>query len=90
MQAAWATNILNAANEIAVAAFLAGRIGFLEIAGLVEQTIERIAAHAVPAAPETVEEVLALDSEGRAIARRTGAQSRRSLTRRKDGLHGSD
>ena len=40
----WATNILNAANEVAVAAFLAGRIGFLEIAGLVEQTIERVSA----------------------------------------------
>ena len=68
MQAAWATNILNAANEVAVAAFLAGRIGFLEIAGLVEQTIDRMAAHAVPAAPDTVEAAIALDREGRAIA----------------------
>ena len=32
--------ILNAANEIAVAAFLAGRIGFLEIAAIVEDTLE--------------------------------------------------
>ncbi len=64
----WATNILNAANEVAVAAFLAGRIGFLEIAGLVEQTIERVAAHAAPAAPDTVEAAIALDREGREIA----------------------
>jgi 1-deoxy-D-xylulose-5-phosphate reductoisomerase len=31
----------NAANEVAVAAFLEGRIGFLEIAALVEQALER-------------------------------------------------
>jgi 1-deoxy-D-xylulose-5-phosphate reductoisomerase len=32
----------NAANEVAVAAFLAGRIGFLEIAGSVEDALDRI------------------------------------------------
>jgi 1-deoxy-D-xylulose-5-phosphate reductoisomerase len=32
----------NAANEVAVAAFLAGRIGFLDIAALVEQALERV------------------------------------------------
>ncbi len=31
----------NAANEVAVAAFLEGRIGFLDIAALVEQALER-------------------------------------------------
>src|SRR5690606_28833798 len=35
----WATNILNAANEIAVTAFLERRSGFLEIPGLVENTL---------------------------------------------------
>ncbi len=65
---AWATNILNAANEVAVAAFLDGRIGFLEIAGLVEQTIDRVAAGSAPAAPESVEAALALDRDGRRIA----------------------
>ncbi len=64
----WATNILNAANEVAVAAFLAGRIGFLEIAGLVAQTIERVSAETVPAAPDSVEEAIALDRRGREIA----------------------
>ena len=67
-EGAWATNILNAANEVAVAAFLAGRIGFLEIAGLVEQAIERMAARATPAALDSVEAAIALDGEGRAIA----------------------
>jgi 1-deoxy-D-xylulose-5-phosphate reductoisomerase len=32
----------NAANEVAVAAFLDGRIGFLEIASLVENALERV------------------------------------------------
>ena len=33
--------VFNAANEVAVAAFLEGRIGFLEIASLVEDALER-------------------------------------------------
>ena len=64
----WATNILNAANEVAVEAFLGGRIGFLEIAGMVEQTIERVSARSAPAAPDSVEQAIALDREGREIA----------------------
>jgi 1-deoxy-D-xylulose-5-phosphate reductoisomerase len=60
-----AANILSAANEIAVAAFLAGRIGFLEIAGIVEETLARAP---VRAAPGTIEDALALDAEGRRIA----------------------
>ncbi len=34
--------VLNAANEVAVAAFLGGRIGFLDIAALVEAALERV------------------------------------------------
>jgi 1-deoxy-D-xylulose-5-phosphate reductoisomerase len=64
----WATNILSAANEIAVAAFLGGRIGFLEIARIVEEAVEG-AARVLPAvAPETIEAAIALDAEGRRIA----------------------
>ena len=37
-----APTILNAANEVAVAAFLAQRIGFLDIIGCVAQTLDRI------------------------------------------------
>ena len=37
-----APTVLNAANEVAVAAFLAGRIGFLDIAAIVEATLERL------------------------------------------------
>jgi 1-deoxy-D-xylulose-5-phosphate reductoisomerase len=64
----WATNILSAANEIAVEAFLAGRIGFLEIARLVEDTIAAAAAVVPHTAPSTIAEAIALDREGRRIA----------------------
>ncbi len=63
-----ATNILNAANEIAVAAYLSGSIGFLEIARLVEETLDRAAALDLGRAPATIEEALDLDREGRRIA----------------------
>lgn len=56
--------ILNAANEVAVAAFLDGRAGFLEIAAIVSDTLERYD----PAAPETLDQVLAIDAQARAYA----------------------
>lgn len=56
--------ILNAANEIAVAAFLANRCGFLEIAAIVEDTLEGYD----PAPPETLDAVLAIDAEARRMA----------------------
>jgi len=56
--------ILNAANEVAVAAFLAGTIPFLEIAAISADTLERYD----PAAPETLDAVLAIDLEARRIA----------------------
>jgi 1-deoxy-D-xylulose-5-phosphate reductoisomerase len=65
----WATNILNAANEVAVQAFLGGTIGFLEIAGIVEESIARAGALQTAPAPSSVEEAMLLDQEGRRIAR---------------------
>lgn len=56
--------VLNASNEIAVAAFLARRIGFLDIAALVAQVLDRYD----PAAPASVDDVLAIDAEARRIA----------------------
>ena len=58
--------ILNAANEIAVAAFLATEICFLEIAAIVADTLSAYD----PAAPGTLGDVLAVDTEARSIARR--------------------
>ena len=56
--------ILNAANEVAVAAFLAGGVGFLEIAAIVANTLDRYA----PPAPRALDEVLAIDEEARSVA----------------------
>ena len=56
--------ILNAANEVAVAAFLGGAIGFLEIAAIVADTLERYD----PEAPATLDAVLAVDGEARRLA----------------------
>jgi 1-deoxy-D-xylulose-5-phosphate reductoisomerase len=56
--------ILNAANEVAVAAFLEERSGFCNIAFIVERVLERYQ----PAAPQSVEDVLAIDGEARAVA----------------------
>jgi 1-deoxy-D-xylulose-5-phosphate reductoisomerase len=56
--------VLNAANEVAVAAFLAGEIGFLDIADAVERALE-----AVPVTPaDDLGAVLAADRLARAAA----------------------
>jgi 1-deoxy-D-xylulose-5-phosphate reductoisomerase len=56
--------VLNAANEIAVAAFLAGQIAFTDISALVAQTLDRD----LPPAPGCLDDVLAVDGEARARA----------------------
>ena len=56
--------ILNAANEIAVASFLEGSIGFLDIASISAETLRCCR----PPSPTTIEEVLAVDREARAVA----------------------
>lgn len=58
--------VLNAANEIAVEAFLSGQIPFPRIWETVEAAMQ---AHAVASHPE-LEELLAADREARAAARR--------------------
>lgn len=65
--------VLNAANEVAVAAFLERRLPFVAIPALVEDCLEahqagRFAAHEAGKEPESVEAVLALDAEVRAKA----------------------
>jgi 1-deoxy-D-xylulose-5-phosphate reductoisomerase len=67
-EGASSTNILSAANEVAVAAFLAGRIGFLEIARIVEESLEAAAATRWAKAPASIEEAISLDGEARRIA----------------------
>ncbi len=53
--------VLNAANEVAVAAFLAGRIGFTRIAAMADEVLGRYA----PVAPASLEEVMAVDARAR-------------------------
>lgn len=59
--------ILNAANEIAVSAFLDGQIGFMRITAVVEDTLSRYTAPA----PANLEDVLAIDAEARLRARQS-------------------
>ena len=56
--------VLNAANEVAVAAFLAGQIAFTRIAAVVEETLTR----PLPSAPSSLDAVLAVDAAARAMA----------------------
>jgi 1-deoxy-D-xylulose-5-phosphate reductoisomerase len=59
-----ATCVLNAADEIAVEAFLQGRINFPAIARVVEETLQRMPDRE----PAAIDEVLAIDSEARRVA----------------------
>lgn len=65
------TCILNAADEIAVEAFLNERISFLEIASIVEETLARVPGRSL----ESVDEVLAMDAEARRMAASLVSQS---------------
>lgn len=60
--------ILNAANEIAVAAFLARQIGFMAIPELVERTLEAADARQAIIKAASLEDVLAVDAEARQLA----------------------
>ncbi len=59
-----APTVLNAANEVAVEGFLAGRLGFLDIAEVVEGTLEAIAT----APLNGLDDVWQMDREARRIA----------------------
>ena len=61
--------VLNAANEVAVAAFLARRLGFLDIAVVVEETLAALGHLAVP----DLASVLEADAQARAHATRIAA-----------------
>ncbi len=60
------TIALNAADEIAVAAFLNREIGFADISRVVSQTLSETEERH----PESIEEVLSIDAEARILARR--------------------
>jgi 1-deoxy-D-xylulose-5-phosphate reductoisomerase len=60
--------VLNAANEVAVEAFIAGQIGFFDISRVVEETCA-IAISGDQGPPSSVEEAIAIDGDARRLAR---------------------
>ena len=56
--------VLNAANEVAVSAFLDGKLGFFDMPGIIERTLESVSFIASPDLNDYVE----IDSEARKIA----------------------
>jgi 1-deoxy-D-xylulose-5-phosphate reductoisomerase len=62
------TTILNGANELAVAAFLGKRIGFLDIARTVAECLERAERKGAVSQPQNLADVLALDRIARELA----------------------
>jgi 1-deoxy-D-xylulose-5-phosphate reductoisomerase len=61
-----APTILNAANELAVEAFLAGKIDFSDIARVVESVLAK--SNSSAAAPASIDEALSVDAAARAVA----------------------
>ncbi|BDM65317.1 1-deoxy-D-xylulose 5-phosphate reductoisomerase [Shewanella sp. NFH-SH190041] len=59
-----ATTVLNAANEMAVAAFLAGNIGFTDIAKVNAQCLQNLTCNSLT----SLEDILALDAQTRQVA----------------------
>jgi 1-deoxy-D-xylulose-5-phosphate reductoisomerase len=60
--------VLNAANEVAVEAFLARRIGFLDIARNVADTLEAAQGRGLIAPASTLGDILAAVAEARRLA----------------------
>jgi 1-deoxy-D-xylulose-5-phosphate reductoisomerase len=63
-----APTVLNAANEIAVHAFIGGRLGFAGIAALVEATIESAQGRGIMREPVDVDDAIAVDHSSRSLA----------------------
>ena len=63
-----ATTVLNAANEVAVGEFIAGRIAFPAIAAVVEATLDAASARGLMAEPGSLDAALAIDHIARSLA----------------------
>jgi 1-deoxy-D-xylulose-5-phosphate reductoisomerase len=64
-----ATTVLNGANEMAVAAFLEQRIGFLDIARTVDKCLDAAERNGVVNQPQNLADVLEIDGIARQLAR---------------------
>ncbi len=71
-----ASSVLNAANEVAVAAFLGRQIRFTDIAAICEQVLGKLPGGQI----ERLDQVLALDAEARRLASDAVAARRRNTT----------
>jgi 1-deoxy-D-xylulose-5-phosphate reductoisomerase len=63
-----APTVLNAANEVAVHAFIGSELGFAGIAALVEATMENADKRGIMREPVDVEDAIAVDHSARALA----------------------
>jgi 1-deoxy-D-xylulose-5-phosphate reductoisomerase len=63
-----APTVLNAANEIAVGEFIAGRIGFTAIPALVEATLDKAAGQGLLDEPAGIDAAIAVDHIARSLA----------------------
>ena len=63
-----APTVLNAANEVAVAEFVGGRIGFAGIPALVEATLDAAERGGALVEPQSVEQAIAIDHNARRLA----------------------
>jgi 1-deoxy-D-xylulose-5-phosphate reductoisomerase len=68
--------VLNAANEVAVHAFLAGRLGFMGIPAVIERTLERAPAERV----HSFDTLYAADADARVAARASELGGRRRMS----------
>jgi 1-deoxy-D-xylulose-5-phosphate reductoisomerase len=64
-----APTVLNAANEIAVDAFLHRRLGFAGIANLVEETLHEAQGRGLMGEPSSIDDALSVDHVSRSLAR---------------------
>jgi 1-deoxy-D-xylulose-5-phosphate reductoisomerase len=61
--------VLNAANEVAVGEFIAGRLGFAGISVLVETVLDAAERQKLTGEPDTIDAAIAIDHVARSLAR---------------------
>jgi len=71
------TIALNAADEVAVAAFLEGRIGFLDIPATIKNVVDETSAHV----PESIDQVLLADADARQRAEKAVSAQHSAFSR---------
>lgn len=65
--------ILNASNEVVVAAFLRGEVGFLQMSDVIEEAMQRVAHIAIP----TMDDCMETDLHSREVAMNIAAKHRK-------------